>query len=350
MRPSVLFLSCLLALPFRAAAQTPDLSPLEATFHRIADKARGRVGAAVIHLESGRLFTIRGHERFPMASVVKVPIAIEALAQVSEGRLSLDRQVWIGVGDVRPCCTISRHHPNGGVFKTVRELLELAIIESDNTAADVLLNVVGGPTIVERRMRAFGFTKININRSEGQLLLDMAGVSSAPDPGEWTLDLQRKLVADVPKDALNEGRAQYLLDPRDSTTPYDTALLLGRLHLGNLLPKQETALLVNLMAHSRTGMRRIRGRLPDDTVVAHKTGTTAIVINDVGVMTLPDTGAITGHVVLAVFVADGSGIASMERTIAQLAAATFEFFTGAPLPPRPPPRRIRSRATRVARR
>jgi beta-lactamase class A len=348
MRIAILLILLSWASP--ASAQAPDLSSLEGVFARIANAARGKVGIALIHLPSGRLIGVRADERFPMASVVKLPIAIEVLKQVSERKLSLDRQIWIDARDIRPCCTISRRHPSGGVAKTVRELLELAVIESDNTAADLLLTLVGGPVTVERRMRSMGFMKINVNRSEGQLLLDMAGVTGAPDPAGWTLDLQRRLVADVPKPVLNQARVDYLRDVRDSTTPYDLALLLGRLHLGNLLPNAETNLLLNLMSHSRTGTRRLRGRLPEDTVVAHKTGTTAIVINDVGIISLPAASAIPGHVVLSVFVADGSRVAAMERTIAQLGAAAFEFFTGKPLPPPPPPRRPRLRATRIARR
>jgi beta-lactamase class A len=70
-------LALLLLVNAPAAAQRPDLSPLETTFKQITGKARGRVGAALIHLESGTTLEIRGHERFPMASVVKLPIAIE---------------------------------------------------------------------------------------------------------------------------------------------------------------------------------------------------------------------------------------------------------------------------------
>ena len=59
-----------------ASAEKPDLSPLEATFKRIAGSSRGRIGASLIHLESGATLDVRGDERFPMASVVKLPIAI----------------------------------------------------------------------------------------------------------------------------------------------------------------------------------------------------------------------------------------------------------------------------------
>ena len=221
------------------------------------------------------------------------------MSQVAEGKLSLDRSVWLDANDIRPCCTLSRRHPNGGVSRTVRELLELTLIESDNTAADRLLTLVGGPHAVERRLRALGFGNINVNRSEGQLLLDMAGVVDAPSPDLWTLDLQRRLVSEVPKEALNDARERYLRDERDTATPYEMAQLLGRLQLGDLLPRAETSLLLDLMANSTTGPRRLKGRLPDEVRVAHKTGTTAVVINDVGIITLPPESAIGGHLVLS---------------------------------------------------
>src|SRR5215203_30609 len=101
---------CLVGAPARA--QKPDVTGLEKTVERIASHARGRVGVALIHLESGSVVLHRGDERFPMASVVKLPIAIEVLKQVSERRLTLDRPVWLGPSDIRPCCTIERHHPN----------------------------------------------------------------------------------------------------------------------------------------------------------------------------------------------------------------------------------------------
>jgi beta-lactamase class A len=323
-----------------AAAEPPDLSPLEATLNRIATASRGKIGLGLIHLESGRHITIRGHERFPMASVVKLPIALELLRRVADRTLSLDREVWLDASDIRPCCSLSRRHPVGGIAKSVRELLELMLIESDNTAADSVLEIVGGPSAVERRLRALGFHNINVNRSEGQLLLDMAGVV-APPPEQWTLELQRRLVAEVSKEALNEGRAEYLRDSRDTATPYEMAAFVGRLQLGDLLPRSQTGLLLGLMARSSTGSRRLKSRLPAETRVAHKTGTTSIVINDVGIIHLPADSVIRGRLAVAVFVTGGSSIAAMERTVAQVGAAAFEFFSGKRIPE--PPRRTRRR-------
>src|SRR6185295_17286531 len=106
------------------------------------------------------------------------------------------------------------------------------------------------------------------------------------------------------------------------------AQLVGRLQLVNLLPGAQTQLLLSLMTATTTGSRRIRGRIPFETEVAHKTGTTAVVINDVGIITLPPDSRIGGRLALAVYVADGSSIAAMERSIAQLSEAAFDFFSG----------------------
>src|SRR5262245_22767796 len=108
-------------------AAAHDLSPLQDRFERIVESARADVGVALIHVESGARLDVHGDRRFPMASVYKLPIAVELLSQVSLGALTLDRQVTIGSSDIRACCTLSRRHPKGGVMLSVAELLELMI-------------------------------------------------------------------------------------------------------------------------------------------------------------------------------------------------------------------------------
>jgi beta-lactamase class A len=214
-------------------ASGPDLSLLKDTIDRIINRSRGTVGVALIHVESGATLSVRGDEHRPMASVYKLPIAIELLAQVSAGTLSLDRPIALAPSDIRACCTLSRHHPRGGVTFAAGELLELMIVESDNTASDAILKLVGGPTVVERRMRALGFDTINVNRYEGDINFEMTGVANPPPQAEWTLDLQYRLISEVTPEALREARVRYTTsDPRDTSTPDDMARLLGRLQLG----------------------------------------------------------------------------------------------------------------------
>src|SRR5215510_9646343 len=316
-----------------AFASGPDLSRLEDTIDQVISRSRGTIGVSLIHVESGATLSVRGDERFPMASVYKLPIAIELLSQVSAGRLALDRPITLAPSDIRACCTLSRRHPRGGVTATAGDLLELMITESDNTASDAILKLVGGPAVVERRMRALGFKTINVNRFEGDINFEMTGVTNPPPHGEWTLDLQYRLISEVTPEALREARARYTTsDPRDTSTPDDMARLLGRLQLGNLLPPPYTTLLLDLMARAKTGAHRLKALLPPDTIVAHKTGTTDVVINDVGIIALPPDSAIGGHLALAVFVVNGSRVSTMQQTVARIAGASYEFFTGKPLP------------------
>ncbi len=325
----------LAVLCYGVPAAAHDLSSLRTTFGRIVDSAHAEVGVTLIHVESGARLDVHGDRRFPMASVYKLPIAIELLSQVSQGTLTLDRQVAIGPSDIRACCTLSRRHPKGGVTLSAGELLELMIVESDNTACDAVLRLVGGPAVVDRHLHALGFTGINVNRYEGVIAFEMDGVFNPPPQEQWTLEMQRRLIAEVTPEALRKARARYTDgDWRDTSTPDDMALLLVRLQSGTLLPRPATDLLLGLLTRVKTGPRRLKALLPPGTPVAHKTGTTDVVINDAGLITLPDGSVMPGHLALAVFVMNGRA-SSMQQTIARLSAAAFECFVGKPLPPPP---------------
>jgi len=329
---SLAVLTLLLSQPAWSAA--PDLTDLTARLAHLVATSPGEIGIALVHVESGAHVSIHGDQRFPMASVYKLPIAIEALAQVSEGKLELSRQVTLGPNDIRACCSLSRRYPRGGVTLTLDDLLELMMIESDNTAVDAVLKLVGGPAVVERGLRARGFNAINVNRYDAEISLEMTGVREAVPASEWTLERQRRLIAAVTPADLRDARARYTSDPRDTATPDDLAALLVRLQRGDLLPWPYGEQLIERMTHAKTGPRRLKARLPPDTIVAHKTGTTDVVINDVGIITLPENG---GHLVLAVFVMNGGRVSAMQNAIAEIAAASYESFTGKLLPPPPPP-------------
>ena len=189
-----------------AAAATPDLAALTARIEQIVRRSPGDAGVALVHVESGARLSIHGDQRFPMASVYKLPIAIEALAQVAEGNLELSRAVTLGPNDIRSCCTLSRRYPRGGVTLTLRDLIELMMIESDNSAVDAVLKMVGGPAVVERRLRAEGFKDININRYDAQISLEMCGVREVVAESDWTLQLQQRRISAVTPTDLRAAR------------------------------------------------------------------------------------------------------------------------------------------------
>ncbi len=107
------------------------------------------------------------------------------------------------------------------------------------------------------------------------------------------------------------------------------ARLLAKIWRGQALNSPYGSQLLDIMLRCETGAMRLKGLLPPDIPVYHKTGSLGLgVANDVGIIDLPDAG----HLVVAVFVKESTrDVASQERTIAQIARAAYDYFTFNPL-------------------
>jgi len=259
----------------------------EPSFQAIAEPAGGKVGFAAVDLASGRSLGLRQNEPFPMQSVFKLPIAIEVLRQVDDGKIDLDHEILLGAGDAREGATTmvvpSRI--------TVRKLLDAMVVSSDNVACDRLLALVGGPRAVHARMRGLGIEGITIRFSE------------------------REMTAGEGDNTATPAAAVALL------------VQMARQRLG-LLPASAKHL-EDLLLQVGTGAKRIKGALPPGTSVAHKSGTSRTqngrtdATNDVGLISLPNGNRIA----IAVFVHDSPAEEQMrEETIAKLARAVYETF------------------------
>ena len=131
---------------------------------------------SAMHIETARSVSLRGSEAFPMASAFKLPVAVQILALVDEGKLTLDKMVPLSPPDLHPGSgrlTELFFHP--GVSLSIENLLELALVISDNTAADILLREAGGPAAVTARMRSLGLTGIRVDRSTALFDFRLAG-------------------------------------------------------------------------------------------------------------------------------------------------------------------------------
>jgi beta-lactamase class A len=206
----------------------------------------------------------------------------------------------------------------------VRNLLELMMLISDNSATDVCLRLAGGPEAVTARMRALGITGIDVNRSTLQLIAEWIGVGKLPSETEMSPLAFAALAASVKPEERKAAALRFKSDLRDTSTPDGMADLLARIHRKDLLKRESADLLLDIMRRCRSGESRLKGLLPAGTVVAHKTGTIGGTTNDVGIITLPD-GA--GHVAIAVFVKSSEkDVAARERAIAEIARAVHDFF------------------------
>jgi beta-lactamase class A len=327
-----LSIAALMAASLSASAQTgsrgkPDagLERLEREIARLAKVGGGVTGVTAIHLETGRRVSFNGSDRFPMASTFKVPIAVQLLARVDAGEVKLDQMIEIRQSDLHPGSgTLSDLFNKGGLALSVRNLMELMLLISDNSATDVLLRVAGGAEAVTSRMRGLGIEGINVNRSTALLIADWLGATGLPSEEKWSPDLFDSAFGMVKPEDQKAAAKRFDLDARDTSTPDAMAALLERIYRKDLLKEKSADLLLDIMKRCQTGQARLKGLLPEGTEVAHKTGTIGGSTNDVGIITLPDNA---GHVAIAVFVKSSEKeIPARERAIAEIARAVHDFF------------------------
>lgn len=315
-----------IAPALRAQSADRGLARLEAEIRRLSQLSGGTVGVGLIHLESGReLFVNRG-VAFPMASTVKVPIAVQFLTKVDRGTASLDSMVTLKPSDLHPGSgTLTSLFDDPGVVLSYRNLMELMLLISDNSATDLVLKGAGNGDQVNARLAALGVSGISVDRPTIQLIADASGVKDLGPESEWTLASFREKSRVVTPDERRAAAEAFYRDRRDTATPEGMAYLLQKIWKREALSEASSALLLDIMRRCQTGEARIKGFLPPGTVVMHKTGTLGIgVTDDVGIVQLPD-GA--GHVVMAIFVKEATANPAMqERTIAQIARAAYDYF------------------------
>lgn len=315
-----------------SARPDPGLARLEAQFAELAKVAGGTVGVAAVHLESGRAAYLNRGEAFPMASTVKVPLAVQLLTRVDRGELRLDSMITIQPGDLHPGSgTLTDLFAQPGVVLSVRNLMELMLRISDNSATDILLRTAGGGGAVNARLAALGVTGVRADRPTVRLIADYIGVQGLRGDDVPIAEFGR-LASAVSDSARRAALAAFAADPRDTATPDGMARLLEKLWQRQALSGASTDLLLDIMYRCVTGAERIRGMLPPGTRVAHKTGSLGPsqgipggrTVNDVGIVDLPG-GA--GHLLLVGFVKNGDDAARGERAIAHIARAAYDYFT-----------------------
>ena len=261
----IAFFLCLFALATQPAyaASSPSLVSLEQQLSSMVANKSSDVGIAAIDLNTGETVSIKGNTPFPMASTVKVAIAALYLAQVDNGRRSLDDTI-------------------GG--QSVRGLMRRMLVYSDNHAADILFKDVGGPTAVQAWLSDNGVTGLHVDRTIAQLL----------------------------------ASKRDLWDRRDSATPVAMVDLLRRIYKAELIKPDSRNYLLDVMAQCQTGRNRMKGLLPG-VPVEHKTGTLDGLADDVGFITMPDGR----RVAVAIFTRGGS---DRPNTIAHTARAIYDGF------------------------
>lgn len=268
---------------------------LRRALEQLATRARpGLLGITVLITDTGATIRVNADHAYPMMSVFKAPVAATVLAQIDAGRLSLDQPVTIDRKDIEggsAIPSIGAHFSGEHMTFTVRRLLVATVSESDNTAADALVRLVGGPKVVTEFLQAHGIDGMRVD-------LDEAGVSRIFEQTEDGVSISPHETDQQALARQRRGYSAYLRDPRNRSTPDAAADFLRKLWEGQLLSPDSTKRLLDLM-YGQTVPTRLRAGLPANVRFADKCGTSyslddeTAAFNDIGIITWPD-----GHTVI----------------------------------------------------
>jgi beta-lactamase class A len=289
------FFLALLVLLFVAQQGAPLTAQeaLQKQIRDIAKDAQGKVSVACSLPGTALNCDVDALSHPPMQSVFKLPLAVAVLHLVEQGKFSLDQPIRFSKEDLilpKPYSPLQDEYPNAGVDVPLNRLLQLTVGLSDNTAADILLRLAGGPSVVG------------------------AYIASLHVKGFHLEDGERELHRDV--------QAQY----RNWFEPKGAVQLLRLISDHSPLTAQDTSLLLGWMQPA-TPTGRLDGALPKGTIVAHKSGTSDVdngvchAFNDIGLISLPDGRKLA----IAVFITDSTADeATSKAVIARIGKAVYD--------------------------
>ena len=258
-------------------------------------------------LDTGASASHRGEQGWYLASMVKVPVAITVLRDIELGLYSLETAVTLRASDIVDGAGTTVLAPVGTPL-TVRSLLEQMVIHSDNTATDMLIDLVGLPavnalvqslvpeglqritTLGEIRRLIYGQLVPNVERLTGRDLLLLRHARSDAE----RLRLLHQLV-DAPESrrrlpSLDAAFDAYYASGVNSGRLDAYAELLALLVDGKALSPRYTEHLIGLMQRTVTGPARLKAGLPPQVRLAHKTGTQRRRVCDAGLLRWPEDG------------------------------------------------------------
>lgn len=286
-----------LILVSAALAQTPTpLARLEGNIQQITRSVNATWGIYIKCLETGEEIALDADRQMDTMSVIKIPLMAEAFRQIEAGKFALTDRVAITAPMKQPGTGIIRSLDPGAQL-TIKDLLTLMIIVSDNTATDLMYDKVGGPEAVNRLMDEWGLKSI---RATGTADTWFKALRAAPSAEEFH----------------REGKTPFGL-----SSPRDMGRLLERMEKGEAVSKAASGQMLQIMrgqVYSSRLPRYVTGfRIP------HKTGDFLPYIgNDVGILESP-----TRHVVICVFTAKHFGAgANLEDAIGRVAQLTANYF------------------------
>jgi beta-lactamase class A len=248
-------------------------------------------------LETGERLAIHADEPMDTMSVIKIPLMVEVFHQVEAGKFKLTDRVLVRDSDKRPGTGVLQSLDQGMV-PTIRDLITLMIVVSDNSATDLLFAKVGGIKPVNDLMRSYG---LNTIQATGLSKAWFEALHMAPSALEFH----------------KEGKHPFGL-----SSAHDMGLLLEKIAKGEAVSNLASSQMLEIMRG-----QVYNTRLPKYVAgfrVPHKTGDfLPYIANDVGILESPNR-----NVVISVFTAHHEGIgANLEDAVARVAEQAANYFS-----------------------
>ncbi len=273
---------------------------IEQRIAELADGDKGRIGVAAVDLTTGDQIMVLGDQLFPMASTSKIAVAAAYMEMVEQGKYSLTTEFPLLI-PVKSAKFSSAAAPvRKGNYMSAIDLIEIMITRSSNPATDALLAAIGGTDTVNDWMWRHGLNEFSIDRDIATLVRD----DGEYDPATW-------------------------IDPRDSATPKTMMRLLEGLYRGDFLEEESRRVILDAMSRTRTGSRRIKGQMPENVQVSHKTGSLNNTSSDIGIIEGPQGRRFA----VAIYVTGQGSRRAREARIAAIARALFDEFASEPAVP-----------------
>ncbi|HWZ32774.1 MAG TPA: serine hydrolase [Bryobacteraceae bacterium] len=281
-----------------AAAQPPQkpLDRLKANIERTTKSINAKWGIYMKCLETGEEIAINADDQMDTMSVIKIPLMVEAFRQIEAGKFSLTDRVTLTDDAKRPGTGVIRSL-DAGANLTIKDLLTLMIIVSDNTATDYMYDKVGGPAAVNKLMDTYGYKSIRA--------VDTAKV--------WF-----EAIAKEPSRDKFHSDGKY---PFGLSSPREMGKLLEKIKKGEAVNPKASELMLQIMrgqVYSSRMPKYVTGfRVP------HKTGDFLPYIgNDVGLLESPNR-----NIVLCVFTAHHYGVGTyLEDAIGRVAELVANYY------------------------
>jgi D-alanyl-D-alanine carboxypeptidase (penicillin-binding protein 5/6) len=285
----LLCLCLLLSLSRVGAAQS-----LAERLQPLISAHEGEVAIAVKHLTTGETFASNADEPMPTASLIKLPVMVEAYRQAAEGKINLAEVVKFEEDDKTPGSGILSTQFSPGATFTLRDAIRLMIAYSDNSATNLVLEKVGLPATNEA-MEKLGFANTKVH---AYVFRPMSSI--AP-----------------------ERSRQFGLG---STTASEMIRLVELIHSKQIVNAEACDAMLDHLRQCQD--KRLSKLLPPGTKVAHKTGSVAAVRTDAGLIE-----AKSGPIAICVLTRDNKDQRWTEENAAEvltskIARAVYDYFEG----------------------